>query len=230
MSTFFESVVSFLFPTYCLGCGERLEHRRRFVCADCFDALPKYQGMEPYYGALERLTGLVPFVEYQSDLIFSNPSVVRTLIHKIKYNGFPTLGTELAREFARKHLEMGHFSDTTMIVPVPLLNSRLHKRGYNQSTYIALGIAEVYGLPIEERALCRRGNQGTQTKKGKEARWEHVQGAFYVPDGVDVSGKRILVVDDVLTTGATLIQSGRALLDAGAESVSFYTLALDVLL
>lgn len=229
MSSIIESVISFLYPTYCLGCGERLEEGRGFVCATCFDALPKYQGMEPYYGALERLTGLVPFTEYQSDLIFTNPSVVRTLIHKMKYNGFPTLGTQLAREFAPKHLAMGHFLDTTMIVPIPLLRSRLHRRGYNQSTFIAKGIAEVYDLPVVEGVLCRRGRQGTQTQKGKKARWEHTQGAFFVPDSADVTGKRILVVDDVLTSGATLIQSGRALIDAGAESVSFYTLALDVL-
>lgn len=230
MSSIIESAISFFFPTYCLGCGERLAEGRRFVCPTCFDALPKYQGMEPYYGALERLTGLVPFTEYQSDLIFRNPSVVRTLIHKMKYNGFPTLGIELAREFAPRHLALGHFVDTTMIVPVPLLNSRLHRRGYNQSTFIAQGIAEVYQLPVNEGVLFREGKRGTQTEKSKEARWVHAQGAFFVPDNIDISGRRILVVDDVLTSGATLIQSGRALIDAGAESISFYTLALDVLL
>lgn len=229
MSSIIKSLVSFIYPAYCVGCEERLEEERRFICPTCFDALPKYQGMEPYYGALERLTGLVPFTEYQSDLIFNNPSVVRTMIHKMKYGGFPTLGTELAREFAPKHLELGHFSDTTMIVPVPLLRSRLHRRGYNQSTFIAKGIADIYELPIAEDVLLRRGRRGTQTQKGKEARWEHAQGAFFVPNNVDISGKRILVVDDVLTSGATLIQSGRALIDAGAESISFYTLALDVL-
>lgn len=228
MISFIKSAINFFYPVYCQGCGERLEGGRRFICEKCFEALPKYQGMEPYYGAMERLSGLVPYTEYQSDLIFRNPGLVRTLIHKIKYDGFPTLGTELSRYFASKHLALGHFLDVTMIVPVPLIMSRYHTRGYNQSTYIAQGIAEVYHLPIAENVLCRRGARGTQTRKGKEERWQHTQGAFYVPTGIQVTGKRILVVDDVLTSGATLIQCGRALLDAGAESVSFYTLSLDV--
>lgn len=192
--------------------------------------MPKYQGMDLYYGATERLEGFLPFTELQSDLIFKNPSLARTLIHKIKYSGFPSLGYRLARDFAIAHKSLGHFVDVSMVVPVPLLKSRLHHRGYNQSTAIAKGIAEVYHIPLREDALYRVGKRGTQTLRGKEARWKHTQGIFCVPPTIDVSGKRVLVVDDVLTSGATLIQSGRALIDAGAESVSFYTLALDVLL
>ncbi|MBR8764579.1 ComF family protein [Porphyromonas levii] len=230
ISSITEPIIDFLFPAYCIGCGERLNKGHRFVCPTCFDALPKHHGMELYYDASERLKGLVPFTEYQTDLIFKESSITQALIHKIKYSGFPSLSTELARMFAPTHLRLGHFSDTTMIVPVPLLKSRLHKRGYNQSAFIAQGLAEVYQLPVVEDVLYRKGQRGTQTKKGKEARWTHVQGAFFVPDSANISGKRILVVDDVLTTGATLVQAGRSLIDAGAESISFYTLALDVLL
>lgn len=225
----FDDLINFIYPAYCVDCGCRLEGKDIFLCPKCFDALPKYFGMESYYDAQERLEGLVPFTEFQTDLIFSNPSVVRTLIHNVKYNGFPKTGYHLAKHFAQQHYDAGHFLDVTVIVPVPLLKKRLHRRGYNQSTFIAKGLAEVYSLPIDEILLARGGGRGTQTHRGKEARWQQIQGAFYSPQKSKVSGKRILVVDDVLTTGATLVNAGRALIDAGAESVSFYTLALDVL-
>lgn len=225
----FDDLINFIYPAYCVDCGCRLEGKDIFLCRKCFDALPKYFGMESYYDAQERLEGLVPFTEFQTDLIFSNPSVVRTLIHNVKYNGFPKTGYHLAKRFAQQHYDAGHFLDVTVIVPVPLLKKRLHRRGYNQSTFIAKGLAEVYSLPIDETILARGGGRGTQTHRGKEARWQQIQGAFYSPQKSKVSGKRILVVDDVLTTGATLVNAGRALIDAGAESVSFYTLALDVL-
>lgn len=225
-----NDLINFLYPTYCLGCGKRLGSNYILVCPRCYDSMPKYFGKEVYYCAYERLEGFVPFTEYHTDLIFKNPGLVRTLIHKIKYNGYPQVGYRLTHHFARKHFRVGHFSDVSMIVPVPLLRKRLHKRGYNQSTAIAKGFSKVYGLPINESVLLRGHGQGTQTKRGKEERWRHMHGAFYVSPRSDIRGKRILVVDDVLTSGATLINAGRALIDAGAESVSFYTLALDVLL
>lgn len=227
-----DAVVSFFFPVYCVGCGKRLDGSTHcLVCSQCFDELPKYQGMEPYYKALDRLSGFLPFTEFQSDLIFTNPGLVRKLLHLFKYQGYPMLGYHLTSQFVAHHKSQGHFSDVSMIVPVPLLKSRLRKRGYNQSLYIAKAFAEVYQLPIEEGVLIRnKMGQGTQTKRSKEERWVAMADAFSLASGKDVSGKRILLVDDLLTTGATLIQAGRVLIDHGAESVSFYTLALDTLL
>lgn len=224
-----KPLADFLYPGFCLGCETRLEGDRHFICPDCFEELPKYEGTERYYGAIDRLQGFVPFTEYQSDLIFRDPSITRTLIHNIKYNDYPMLGYELAKQFAPRHLELKHFIDVTMITPIPLTLSRLRKRTYNQSTYIAKGLAEIYQIPVIEGVLERNPSLGTQTKRGKEARWEHLEKAFLVPEGMNLSGKRILIVDDVLTTGATLINAAKVLIDAGAESVSFYTLALDVL-
>lgn len=225
-----KELINFIYPTYCLGCGERLTDDFILICARCYDSMPKYAGMEPYYRAYDRLAGFVPFTEFQSDLIFKNPGLVRTLVHKIKYNGYPNVGYRLTRHFARQHLRVGHFTDVSLIVPIPLLRQRLYRRGYNQSTALAKGFADVYGLPLNESILKRKSGLGSQTNRGKESRWKHMYGAFYVSSKADVKGRRILIVDDVLTSGATLINAGRALIDAGAESVSFYTLALDVLL
>lgn len=226
-----RELISFFFPCFCIHCSERLHAGRKFICEECFDLLPKYVGNEFYYCADERIEGLVPYTELQSDLIFTRNNSVRKIIHKIKYHGFPKLGYDLAKGFAQEHHRLGHFSDVSAIVPIPLAPDRKKKRGYNQSTFLARGIAEVYGIPVEEKFLKRMSAQnGSQTFQGRDERWANVKGAFYVPDGVSVKGRRLLIVDDVLTTGSTLVNAGRVLLDAGAESVSFYTLSLDTLL
>ncbi len=229
MNGLIKSVISYFFPTYCLGCGQRLSaDNQLLVCPNCFEKLPKYSGMEPFYGAVDRLIGQLPFTEYQSDLIFSNKTLVRKLIHIFKYQGNAPLGYSLAHQFVSKHKDLGHYADITMIVPIPLIAKRLKNRGYNQSYHIARAFSEVYHIPILTNILLRyEENGGSQTIRGKEQRWQAMQDAFRVSQDVSVMGKRILVVDDLLTTGATLVQAGRALIDAGAESVSFYTLAVD---
>lgn len=229
MNRLFRDLSNFFFPAYCIGCGTRLEGERHFICSHCFHHLPKYDGMEPYYRACDRLAGLVPFTEYHSDLIFQNPGVVRTLIHKIKYHGYPKLAYQLTKSFALHHREQGHFSDVSIVLPIPLTADRLKKRGYNQSLFIARAIAEIYQIQLVHDGLVRSNSRGSQTHRDKEARWHSMQGVFSCTPNLDLSGRRVLIVDDVLTSGATLIQAGQTVIDAGAESVSFYTLALDTL-
>ena len=216
---------STLFPHYCLVCGERLSADRLMICPSCLDLLPRYAGSEALYDAEKRIEGHAPFTEYRSDLGFSHHNPVRDLIHTIKYEGYPELGERLGRLFAPEHLKAGHFADIGVAVPVPLTPSRLRQRGYNQSAHIARGLTDVLGIRLDETLLARRDSAGTQTHRGREARWASMREAFYVPDPDKVSRRRILIIDDVLTTGATLSACALALMEAGAESVSYYTLA-----
>lgn len=215
-------------PTYCIACGARLNDTKLGVCSDCFDRLPRAEGLEQYYGGADRLAGHVPLAEVHYDLLFSEVSVTRLLIHDIKYNGLPQQATELVRHFAQRHLEAGHYQDVSCIVPVPIAPNRLKKRGYNQCSFIAKGLSEVYQIPVVEEALLRR-NSGTQTNRKKESRWRALEGAFYGNAGV-LEGRRVLLVDDLLTSGATLVHAARTLYqECGVESVSIYTLAIDLL-
>lgn len=216
---------STLFPHYCLVCGERLSADRLMICPTCLDLLPRYPGSEALYDAEKRIEGHAPFTEYRSDLGFTHHNPVRDLIHTIKYEGHPELGERLGQLFAPEHLRAGHFADIGVAVPVPLTPSRLRRRGYNQSAYIARGLTGGLGIPLDETLLARRDSAGTQTHRGREARWASMREAFYVPDPDKVSRRRILIIDDVLTTGATLSACALALMEAGAESVSYYTLA-----
>ena len=216
---------STLFPHYCLVCGERLSADRLMICPTCLDLLPRYPGSEALYDAEKRIEGHAPFTEYRSDLGFTHHNPVRDLIHTIKYEGHPELGERLGQLFAPEHLRAGHFADIGVAVPVPLTPRRLRRRGYNQSAYIARGLTGGLGIPLDETLLARRDSAGTQTHRGREARWASMREAFFVPDPDKVSRRRILIIDDVLTTGATLSACALALMEAGAESVSYYTLA-----
>lgn len=216
---------STLFPHYCLVCGERLSADRLMICPACLDLLPRYPGSEALYDAEKRIEGHAPFTEYRSDLGFTHHNPVRDLIHTIKYEGHPELGERLGQLFAPEHLRAGHFADIGVAVPVPLTPRRLRRRGYNQSAYIARGLTGGLGIPLDETLLARRDSTGTQTHRGREARWASMREAFFVPDPDKVSRRRILIIDDVLTTGATLSACALALMEAGAESVSYYTLA-----
>lgn len=216
---------STLFPHYCLVCGERLSADRLMICPTCLDLLPRYPGSEALYEAEKRLEGHAPFTEYRSDLGFTHHNPVRDLIHTIKYEDHPELGERLSRLYALEHLRAGHFADIGVAVPVPLTPSRLRRRGYNQSTYIARGLTGVLGIPLDETLLARRDSHGTQTHRGRESRWESMKKAFYAPHPDLVSRRRVLIIDDVLTTGSTLTACALALMAAGAESVSYYTLA-----
>ena len=216
---------STLFPHYCLVCGERLSADRLMICPTCLDLLPRYPGSEALYEAEKRLEGHAPFTEYRSDLGFMHHNPVRDLIHTIKYEDHPELGERLSRLYAPEHLRAGHFADIGVAVPVPLTPSRLRRRGYNQSTYIACGLTDILGIPLDETLLARRDSHCTQTHRGRESRWESMKKAFYAPHPDLVSRRRVLIIDDVLTTGSTLTACALALMAAGAESVSYYTLA-----
>ena len=223
--TMTREVVDSLFPQYCIVCEERLDADRILLCPHCLDALPRYEGMEALYRAEERLEGFAPFTEYRSDLGFSHHNAVRDIIHAIKYHGMPQVGERLGYRFGLGHKAAGHFADIGVVVPVPLTPSRYRRRGYNQAVFIARGLSRALELPLDETLLHRRDSRGTQTHRSREGRWESMEGAFFLSEPERAERRRILVVDDVLTTGATLSRCARTLMTGGAESVSYYTLA-----
>ncbi|MCI6278914.1 MAG: ComF family protein [Bacteroidales bacterium] len=223
------SVTDALFPAYCLSCGRRTEEGRRFLCKSCFDLLPRDLPESDYYGAVARLAGLSPFAEYRSDLLFSRFNASRLLLHQIKYRDCPEIAYRLAKAFASGHRAKGHFSDVSIILPIPLAPGRMRQRGYNQSDYIARGLSEGLGVPVRSDLLARRESTGSQTGRGKSSRWEELEGLFYLPKPSEVRDRRLLICDDLLTSGSTLLHAAGALLSSETppESLSYYTLFLN---
>lgn len=173
-----------------------------------------------------RLWGRLPLVAGAAFFYFSRQSKVQRTLHELKYRNNPEIGRKLGVEFGRKLHQVEQYRTVDAIVPVPLHPKKQRSRGYNQSTLFAQGIAEILGVPVLEQALKRRQFTGSQTRKRRLERHTNVDQVFEVAQPHAIQGKHILLVDDVLTTGATLEECGAALLSVPSTRISSVTIAI----
>jgi ComF family protein len=186
--------------------------------------MPKFSTSESDRQAVERLFyGRLPFDFVAALFAFDKKARVQKLIHGIKYHFLPEMaywiGQVLGEEMRRVSLSW----PADIIVPVPLHPKRQRRRGFNQSAWFARGLSEKLGLPVREDILVRVVNTKSQTGMNKTRRWENVREAFMCL--TSVQGLRIILTDDVLTTGATLEACGKAVLKAGARSINIAVMA-----
>ncbi|MBQ3260202.1 MAG: ComF family protein [Alistipes sp.] len=208
-------VVSLLYPRECAVCGDALVEGEEFVCTTCRFRIPltgfALQSDNPMK---ERLSALVPIREASAHFFFVADSHWQRAIHDFKYYGRWLHARNLGVWYGHLLRQSGNYDDIDIVVPVPLHNRKLLKRGYNQSDYIADGIASVLGVKVVRHALVRIVNNESQTHQSRHERWDNVEGNFAVRHPESLSGKHILLVDDVLTTGATIIACCEAMLAA----------------
>lgn len=172
-------------------------------------------------------TGQVQFERATAFFNYQKHTNYAHLIHKLKYQGRDDIGIWLGEMFGVKLQESGFLDDIDAIVPIPLHPKRQRKRGYNQSQMIAKGIANITKTPIITNAVIRAVYTNTQTRKNKEERAENVQGIFEVIDNKALENKHILILDDVITTGATCISCAETILqNSNVKAVSFASVAL----
>lgn len=211
-------LVSIAYPPLCLGCEARLPDPADALCATCLRGLPRADAE-----AVARLFTTTPAVQGAVALWAFDPGgTVRRLQHALKYAGRPALGQPLGRTLGLAVRQAGLPIDA--VVPTPLGRLRQLERGYNQAAALADGVAEALGVPHVD-VLQRTRPTRSQAALSKAARRRNVDGAFALAPDVDITGRRVLLVDDVLTTGATLAAAARPLTDAGAR-VSVAALAL----
>lgn len=202
---FIDSIIGLLYPSVCAACGTPLFKWEKLVCTRCRSFLPKtgYELNED--NPLARLFyGRVRLKAVTACYFFSKEGKVQHLIHELKYKGNADAGVFLGQELGKTIKEAPLFQDLDYLIPVPLHPKREKERGYNQSMMIARGIAEVIDVPVSDRYLIRSVNTTTQTHKTKTERWENVKDIFVVQHAEQLEGKYMLLIDDVLTTGATL--------------------------
>lgn len=214
------------FPNYCFGCHDGLVKGEEILCTNCLAELPRLDYFNVNDNPItNRFIGRLTINHGWALLKFQKAGIVQNLLHELKYNHHPEIGVKLGRVLAYSALRSGFEDGFDLIVPVPLHKSRLRTRGYNQSDMIASGIADVLNIPHDDSIMLRQAATKTQTKKSKTDRWENVSQVFQVAKPEQVLGKRILLVDDVITTGSTLEACAQKLMQAGATDLSIACVA-----
>ena len=225
--TGFRMVIDQLFPQVCPLCGNVLQAGENRICLQCLNDLPVTGIRDPEDNPAARVFwGRIPFEGVISFLNYEKGNKASRLIREIKYHGNKELGYDTGRYFGRKLSGLAPFLETDAIVPVPLHRRKMKQRGFNQSEYIGRGLAEVLHKPLVPDVLYRRVYNPTQTRKGRYQRWENVEGIFAVRDPAVFAGKHLLLVDDVITTGATLEACASAILAVAPARISIVSLAL----
>ena len=221
-----RNFLDFLFPLHCVACGEGLVPGEDFFCIPCYLELPKtHYHRYADNPVLRTFTGRFPLQKGGAWLQFQKGGVIQAAMHAIKYKNRPRLATYLASKAAADWQESNFFDGIDLIVPVPLHWRKRIKRGYNQATYIAHGLSQVLNIPVDESFLYRANYRQSQTRETRFKRWRNVKSVFALKTHLAVSGKHILLVDDVLTTGATMEACLRTMEDMPDCSFSIFTLA-----
>lgn len=210
----FGDVFRLFFPPVCPACGRPMGEGARTICTRCRGEIPLTgfcrRADNPVAERLRELK--VPVVHACSFYFYVAGSGFRRLVHAFKYRGGWRLAVEMGEWFGAEMREGGLYSDVEVVVPVPLHWRKRLRRGYNQSEYLAEGMARSLGCGVDARSVVRRVHNRSQALSGRERRWENVQGIFGVRNPAALAGKHVLLVDDVLTSGFTVASCAEEIL------------------
>ena len=220
------SILNLFYPRVCAACGEPLLKDENTVCLKCRYILPR-TGYEHHSDnpVAQSFYGRVRLHAVTSCYFFAKSGKVQHLIHQLKYKGNKEAGIFLGQQIGESIKNEPLFQGIDYIIPVPLHPKREKQRGYNQSLMIALGIHETTGITVADKYLVRTVYTATQTHKTAEERFKNVQNIFEVRFADELKGKHVLLVDDVLTTGATLEACAQTLENIPGITISVATAA-----
>jgi ComF family protein len=205
LTAFLENIIPAFYPELCLLCETENRLPENEFCLECMLNIPYTDHFENPENALVRhFWGRVPVVAGAALFDFRKEHAVRTLIHRFKYQKEKNIGIKLGMIAGLKYLESSFFKNIDVVIPVPSSRFKMWKRGFNQAEIFALGIHRVTHLPLDTQNLKKCRNTKTQTKKTRVDRLNNVMGSFRLKDKNSFEGKHVLIVDDVLTTGATI--------------------------
>ncbi len=224
--SYLKDFLNIIYPNLCLTCGKNLPAGESYLCPSCWLDLPKTNFHLERHNKVEQMFwGRFP-IQYGTSLFYyTKGSIYQRLIHEMKYNRKKEIGYELGKKLG-DDLRKSVFSETDYLLPVPLHKRKQRKRGFNQSEWIAGGIAETLDRPVALDVLFRKKHTKSQTKKSRYDRWKNVENVFELRNEEKIYNKSLLLVDDILTTGATLEACANTLLKAKAVKISIATLGL----
>jgi len=221
-----NSFIELFYPEFCVTCDTSLVNQEKVICTSCLYKLPRTHFHKAPGNPVEQsFWGRQQIERATSYFFFIKESRYQKLLHQLKYHNRPDIGIEMGRQFGAEIANEETFKTVDYIVPVPLHPKKEYKRGYNQSKVIGQGMAEFLDGKLDTKLLKRKQYTETQTKKGRYERWENVREVFACDNAKKIEGKHILLVDDVLTTGATIEGCALILHEAANVKISVATLA-----
>jgi len=223
----FRYFLELLYPDLCFACQKRPRPQDRSICLRCeYHIAPTNFHTMKDNPALQRFWGRIELEHAATSFAFSKGGLLQELIHKLKYKNQPNIGIELGKMYGHMLKGTSPYDSIDYIIPVPLHPKKKHTRGYNQAAMFAQGLGEVMDVAWSEDILQRVTYTSSQTKKSRMERFANVKDAFAVEGASKIAGKHLLVVDDVITTGATLEACATKLLAIEGTKVSLAAIAL----
>ena len=222
----YKDILSILFPKYCLGCSQIMGSQEDFLCSTCRHELRETlfhtQEDNPMK---EKFWGRIPVNKAAALLYYEKGSIIQRLIHALKYQGKENIGKWLGEWYAYQLATSGYFQGVEMVIPVPLHPKKQRKRGYNQVTLFGKTIAQALQVPYSEKILLKQTYNSAQAKKHWLERQKGTSEEFVLVNSSAIKGKHILMVDDIITTGATLARCASLLIEKAEATVSFACMA-----
>ncbi|MDI9320852.1 MAG: hypothetical protein QM530_10340 [Phycisphaerales bacterium] len=221
-------MLHFVYPTLCLGCARSLLQQEEVLCIECAGNLPltNYHHIADNETAA-RFVGRIKLKHATSFAYFTKDGLLQKMLHQFKYHNHPKVGLFLAKRFAHLLKKTDWIKEIDLIVPVPLHKKKLDRRGFNQSEIIATEIGRILNIAVDMNLLDRKVNTESQTRKSLVQRLENMDGVFQLKK-TSIAHQHILLLDDVLTTGATLESCFRTLQNLELVQISVATIGIAI--
>jgi len=227
--TILNDFLSLIYPQICMACGNNLFKYEECICTSCLFHLPKTNfHLEKDNPVSKLFWGKIKLESVAAYYYFNKGSKVQHLIHQLKYKGHKEIGVTIGKLYGMDLKTSQLFNDIDAIIPVPLHFKKQKRRGYNQSLLIAEGLSKAMQVDVNTDTLFRKVASETQTKKSQFKRWENVKEIFDISDNHSLENKKVLLVDDVITTGSTIEACANALNKTPEIKISVVALACTV--
>ena len=218
--------MSLIYPRHCEACGTNLLKHEEFICNLCLVSLPKSNYHKNLNNELSFVfAGRIPLQNALCFYVFEKSGRVQQLLHAIKYQNQKELAEFIGKLYVKDLKESEILKNIDVVLPIPLHAKKLKQRGYNQSEWFAKGIASELNLKLDSTLLKKVNSTNTQTNKKKFERWENVEGVFELQNSETLKNKHVLIIDDVITTGATIEAAWQALKNVEGIRVSVLSIA-----